>query len=277
MARAMLRLALFDALRGVGNLRWIVVPVLLFCVGWVELDYVEYDYFAQRPREANVWDGPLSMMAAGNIVIFVFVLGFTLVVGDLYVRDLSTGTAPMTLLRSRSRTLWWTAKLAALGALALVYSAVGFIAALAASATRLPLSLQWSPASSVPWSSQSALYPGAETLAPPLFTLLVILYTGLALWAVGAVVLLVSLLYPRMIAPLGFGFAWIVGLSWLVAPISARQGPLTLDPVFQVSYAVHFSGPGFDAVPWSVSFAVIGGSLALSLLLGAWQLRRADL
>lgn len=277
MVSKTLHLALFDTLRGLGNLRWIVVPVLLFCVGWVQLDYVEYDYVLQQSRQANIWDGPLSMMAGGNVVVFVFVLGFTLVAGDLYVRDLSLGTASMTLLRSSSRTLWWTAKILALGSLALAYSIIGFGAALGASATRLPISLQWSPASRVPWGNESALYPGAGTLPPPLFLLLVILYTGLALWAVGAVVLLVSVLCPRIVAPLAFGFIWVVGASWLVAPVYQRQGFGTLDPIFQVSYTVHFAASGFEAVPWSVSFVIVFGTLALALLLGAWWLRRADL
>lgn len=277
MIRSLARLVLFDAIRGLGNLRWLVVPPILFVIGWLDVDYVQYDYQAQEPREVNIWDGPLSMMTYGGAVIFILVLGFVIVSGDLYVRDRASGTAAMSLVRSRSRMGWWAAKIGALGLLAFVYSAVFAASTLAASATRLPLALGPSPAAQVPWSDQSALYPRFEELPMPLFFLLVVLYTALALWAVGAVVVWVSALYPRVVTPLAFGFLWVVGISWIVAPVYQRQGFGKLDPVYQVSYAVHFGAPGLEATPWSTSCAVILGTLALVLLAGAWKLRRTDI
>lgn len=218
------------------------------------------------------------MMTDPNTIAFAFVLGFVLVTGDLYVRDRSSGAAAMTLLRSRSRPGWWAAKVLALAPLALVFSILAFLSTLVAGAAKLPISSQWSQAALLSWNSSKALYPGAGTLPPPLFLLLVTLYTALALWAVGAVVLAISTLYPRLITPLVVGLAWALAGTSLLAPLVFREGVGRLDPVYQLTYVIHFSNPPyFIATPWSVSFTVIAITLLLALLAGSWMLRRANL
>lgn len=270
------RLAFFDVSRALGTIRWVAVPIVLFLVGTVGLDDATYDYAAQEPRDANFWDVPLSMMASAPLVVFVFVLGFVFVTGDLYVRDRDSGTAAMTLIRATSRASWWTAKLASLGVLSFVYSFVAFFSILALSAIHLPIELAPSPAAEIPWGDESSLYPRLEELPMPLLFLLVILYTAFALWGLGAVVLGASLLYPRMVTPLGVGLSWVL-FSWLVAPIYNRQWPGTLDPMYHVTYVIHFESPYFEPTPWSTSFIVIAATLASTLLLGAWRLRKTDI
>lgn len=275
---ATLRLALFDALRALGAWRWLAVPPVFFVAGWLGADNATYDYAAQRPRDANLWDGPLTMMTDNSAVVFAFVLGFVIVTGDLYVRDRSSGTAAMTLLRSRSRTGWWAAKIISLGPLALVFSLLAFLSALAASAVRLPVSLRWSPASQIPWNSESAIYPSFAASPAPLFLLLVALYTASVLWGIGTLVLCVSALYPRLITPLAAGLLWALAGTPLVAPLYFRKGVGTLDPAYHVSYVIHFGNDrGFAATPWSVSFAVIAATLVVVSVFGAWWLRRVDL
>lgn len=272
------RLTLYDTLRALGSLRWLAVPPVFFVAGWLAAGVAEYDYTTQRFRHANFWDAPLKMMTDPNTVAFAFVLGFVLVTGDLYVRDCSSGAAAMTLLRSRSRPGWWAAKVLALAPLALVYSILAFISALAAGAANLPVSSQWSQAALVSWNSSSALYPGGGTLPPPVFLLLVALYTALALWAVGAVVLAISTLYPQLITPLVAGLLWALAGTPLVASLVLREGVGRLDPMYQITYVIHFSNSrSFVATPWVVSFTVIGVTLLLALLAGSWMLRRADL
>lgn len=275
---AALRLTLFDALRALGAWRWLAVPPVFFVAGWLGADNAEYDYVEQEARQANLWDGPLTMMTDNSAVVFAFVLGFVIVTGDLYVRDRSSGVAAMTLLRTHSRGLWWAAKVLALGPLALVFSFAAFLSALAAGAVRLPLSLGWSPASRIPWGSESAIYPSPEALPAPLFFLLVALYTAPVLWVVGAVVLCASTLYPRLITPLAAGLAWALAGTPLVAPLYFRDGVGTLDPAYHLSYVIHFGNDrGFVATPWFVSFSVVTATLCAAFLVGAWWLRRVDL
>lgn len=279
MIAEVLRLTLYDTLRALGAWRWLAVPPVFFVAGWLGANNAEYDYATQRLREANMWDGPLTMMTDPSTVIFAFVLGFVLVTGDLYVRDLSSGAAAMTLLRSCSRTGWWAAKLCAVAPLALIFSLLAFSSALAASAVQLPLSLNWSPASRISWnSSDSAMYPNYETLPPLAFFLLTMLYTALVLWSIGAVVLGVSTLHPRMVTPLIAGFVWAMVGSPLIAPLAFREGLGTLDPAYNLSYVVHFgTDRGLTATPWFVSFLVVGGTLTLVLVAGSLWFRRVDL
>lgn len=274
--KPILRHAFFDTVRALGTRRWLAVPVVMFLAGIVALDRIEFDYRAQRPRDVNVWDAPLAMMADPALVVFVLILGFVFVTGDLYVRDRASGTAAMTLLRSNSRAGWWSAKVISLGALALVYSVVAFLCILAVSAINLPFSLGASPAAQVPWGSEDALYPRFEAMPVPLFLLLVVLYTALALWAVGTVVLGISLLLPHPIVPLAAGLLWVM-TAWLLWPLGGRQGIGTLDPIYQVTYVFHFGNEILDALPWTTSFAVVAGTLILVLTLGAWRLRETDM
>ena len=274
----LLKLTLYDTLRALGSRRWLAVPPVFFVAGWLAAENAQFDYTSQRFRHANLWDAPLTMMTDSNTVAFAFVLGFVLVTGDLYVRDRSSGAAAMTLLRSRSRTSWWTAKVLALAPLALVFSVLAFLSALAAGAANLPISLQWSKAALISWNSNSALYPGAGTLPPLLFLLLVSLYTALALWAVGAVILAVSTIYPRFITPLAVGLLWALSGTPLLAPLDFREGIGKLDPMYQLTYVIHFGNSRhFVSTPWFVSFAVVGAVLLLALCSGAWRLRRVDL
>ena len=218
------------------------------------------------------------MMTDPNTTAFAFVLGFALVTGDLYVRDRSSGAAAMALLRSRSRTGWWGAKVLALAPLALVFSILAFVSALAAGAAKLPLSSQWSQAARISWDSSNALYPGAGTLPPPVFLLVVALYTALVLWAIGAVIITVSMLYPRLTTPLVVGLLWALAGTPLLAPLVFREGVGKLDPMYQLAYVIHFSNNrGLIATPWSVSLAIVAVILLLAICAGAWRIRRVDL
>lgn len=271
------RLAFFDILRALGAWRWLSVPPIFFVAGWLGADIAEYDFTTQDYRDANLWDGPLTMMTDNSAIVFAFVFGFVIVTGDLYVRDRSSGAAAMTLLRSRSRTVWWMAKVCAFGPLALVFSVLAFLSSLVASAIQLPVSLHWSSASMIPWKDQSALYPGSGAMPPAIFLLMVALYTAAVLWSVGAVVLGISALYPRPLTPLVIGLVWSLAGTPLVAPLYFREGAGTLDPVYHLSYVIHFGNErGFEAMPWIVSVAVVSMTLGLVLVLGSWRLRWAD-
>jgi len=277
-AAEVFRLATFDAVRALGAWRWLAVPPVFFVAGWLGADNAEYDYATQAPRDANLWDGPLTMMTDPTLVALAFLLGFAIVAGDLYVRDRASGTAAMTLVRSRSRSGWWTAKVLTLAPLALVFSLLALLSALAAAAVRLPVSPDWSPASQIPWGSQSSLYPSVQSLPPPLFLLLVALYTALVLWAVGALVLAVSALYPRLLTPLTVALVWGLAGTGLVSSLASREGLGRLDPAYHLSYVIHFGhGLGFEATPWSASLAVVLVAIASALLAGAWSLHRTDI
>lgn len=265
-----LRLCAFDTGRALGTWRWLAVPPVFFVAGWLGADNAQYDFVTQSVREANLWDGPLMMMTDPTLSAFAFLLGFAIVAGDLYVRDRASGTASMTLVRSQSRGTWWAAKIFALAPLALVFSLLALLSASVASAVQLPLSLDWSPAS-------HNLYPSIQSLPPPLFVLLVALYTAFVIWAIGALVLTASALYPRLATPLVVALAWSFAGTGLVSSLASREGLGRLDPAYHISYVVHFGhDQGFTAIHWSVSLTVVLGAIVLALLVGALSLRSTD-
>jgi hypothetical protein len=273
-----LQVALFDVLRTLGTWRWLLVPPVFFVAGWLGAENAEYDYAKQELRTANFWDGPLTMMTDNSVIIFAFVFGYSIVTGDIYVRDRYSGTATMTLLRSRSRTSWWISKICALGPLALVFSLLAFLSALVASALQLPISLGWSPASRIPWGSESAIYPSFESMPAPLFLLIIALYTAPVLWVIGSIILCASVFYPRLVTPLIVGLVWALVGTPLVAPLYSREGAGILDPAYHLSYVIHFGHDrGFVATPWYFSFLLIIATLGLAMAIGALWLRRVDL
>ena len=144
------------------------------------------------------------------------------------------------------------------------------------SAINLPFSLEASPAAEVPWGSEGALYPRFKILPVPLFLLLIVFYTAIALWAVGTVVLGISLLLPKPVVPLATGLLWVM-FAWILWPLGTRRGLGTLDPMYQVTYVFHFGTDVLDGLPWTTSFAVVATTLILVLTLGAWRLSQVDM
>jgi ABC-type transport system involved in multi-copper enzyme maturation permease subunit len=257
------------------------VPPVFLLGGWLGADHAKFvsEVLVSRHREPNFWDGALILPTNKYALAFAFILGFVLIVGDLYVRDVSNGTAPMTLYRSCSRDHWWIGKIGSLALPALLYSNLAYVFALVGSALVLPVSIGPSRAANVPWGVEVSLYPRFEWMPMPVFFLFVILYTAFALWAVGAIVLAASAFYPRMVTPIMAGLAWTGVASRIEEPFYFRNDPtMTLNPVYHVTYVTLFPvGGGFAVTPWLWANAVLGGAVFFAVLAGALWLRRTDL
>ena len=272
------RVAFFDTFRALGTWRWLAVPPVFVIGGWFGADHAEFvtTILNHSPGMSNFWDGSLILPTSKYALVFGFILGFVLVTGDLYVRDRQDGTATLTLLRSRSRTGWWTSKVLSLALPALLYSTLAYLFASVGSALRLPVALGSSRASALPWDGGMGLYPRFEWMSMPLFFLFVVLYTALALWSLGSVVLAVSALYPRLVVPLAAGLGLVYVGVQLREPLSYDQG-LSLNPVYHASYVVNFGRSGrLNFMPWLYSAAVLGGMLFLAFMVGALWVRRID-
>jgi hypothetical protein len=262
-----------------------VVPPVFVLGGWYGADHAEYvAQLIVRLRlepallEPNFWDGALLLPTNKIALVLPFLFGFVLVTGDLYVRDLAGGTAPLTVLRSRSRAAWWAAKVVSLAPPALLYSALAFSSALIGSALRLPVSAGASQAASISWGSDGALYPRFEWMPMPVFFAFVVLYTALGLWALASLALAASVLYPRAAVPLLAGLALVVMGLQLREPFFYNQGEVPLNLVYHLTYVGHFGAEaGSNLTPWLYAGVVLGGTLLLAFVVGALRLRREDL
>ncbi len=269
--REFARLVRYDALSGLSGWRWAAVPVVFALACWDEVSSLRN---GGRPP-LNLWDGPLSMLLNGPVVIWVLALGFMVLVGDRYSQDRSRGTVALTLIRSRSRTWWWLARVASIGVLALAFSALGLGVALVVSAVRLPLELHPSAAAQVAWPAQDAVYPRFDGLPMPAFFAFVVLYSAVALWALGALVLAASALNPRPYIPAGAAILWTLVEAFALPDLALRDAD-SLDPFYHLLYAVHFMTRGSEGASWGLSALVITAALACAGAIGALKLRGSD-
>lgn len=265
----------YDTVRGLASWRWLAVPVVFAAACWNEISSLRLDSGARAPL--NVWDGPLSMLQNTTLVVFL-ALGFLLVVGDGYARDRARGTVALTIIRTRSRTTWWLAMVGSIGVLALVFSALGLFASLLVSAVRLPLELDASPAAHVAWGAEGSLYPRFAGMPMPLFFGFVVLYTAAGLWALGGIILAVSVLEPQPYVPIAAAILWVL-LELLALPSLVSRGGDSIDPFFHLFFAAHFGERELalaDPVSWEWSALVICVSLAGACAAGALKLRWSD-
>jgi len=267
------RIVRYDALCGLASWRWLAVPAVFALACWNEVSSL----LAQKGRApVNAWDGPLSMLQDQPLVIFVLGLGFLVVAGDRYSQDRSRGTVALTIIRTRSRTAWWLGRVASAGVLALAFSALGLGSALLTSAIRLPLELGPSVAAQVPSDMKGALYPSFDGLPMPVFFGFVVLYTALALWPLGALILAASVLRPAPYVPIGIAMLWVL-LEAVALPSLALRGGGSADPFYHLFFAIHFQTPsGADPASWPWSALVISAALGLAGAVGALTLRRSD-
>lgn len=276
-----LGIAFFDSYRSLYTWRWLAVPPVFMVGGWLGADHADFimTVLNRSTRQPNFWDGALILPTNKLALVFAFVLGFVLVIGDLYVRDHSQGTAHLTLLRSGSRAAWWAGKILSLASPALLYSGLAYLFALLGSALRLPVTLGTSGAAEIPWGGErAALYPRFGDIPMPLFFLLVIVYTAFALWAVGSTVLAVSALYPRMVVPLAAGLALVLIGSGLREPFFYERGAALFNPVYHVTYVSSFAvGKGLQLAPLLWAVTVLGCTLLLAFGGGMLWVRRTDL
>ena len=270
--REFARLVRYDTLTGLSGWRWAAVPVVFALACWKEISSLRANVHAPL----NFWDGPLSMLLNGAVVIWVLAFGFMVLVGDRYAQDRSRGTVALTLLRTRSRTSWWLARVTSIGVLALAFSVLGLGTALVVSALRLPLELDPSAAAQGPWQSREAPYPRFEGLPMPAFFGFVVVYTGVALWPLGALVLAVSALSRQLYVPIAAAILWVL-VEAVALPALILRGGDSVDPFYHLLYAAHFTTPGGrEGASWAQSAIVIVAALACAGVIGTLKLRRSD-
>lgn len=277
-----LRLARYDGLRALNTRRWLLVPVVFFVAGWVSLDEVTWDFTTQSERHVNIWDGPLSFLSSWQMLLFVCLIGFLVLVGDLALTQLEDGTSSVTAMRVPSRLSWWAAKLVAVGLLSALYTATLTTTVLLVSAIHLPWSLAPSPMATSPFDARTSLYPIIEGVPMPAMLIGAVAYLTMGLWVCGAITVTISLLWPRHAVPFIVGVVLAIagsqlsnfGLDWDGIGVASPHAVLN----YAVHFPLHFEGEVIRAprAPWITATAAAAW-LSVAFLTGAWRLRRLPL
>jgi len=275
--RAVGRLAAYDAIRALASPRWLIAIPALALIGWLSADDLEFDIVANRAFQATIWDAPPNLLGQ-SIYIVVVALGFVFLAGDLFLRDRAEGGVGLTLPRVGDRRRWWAAKIGAIGLLALAYSALLFAVVLAVSALKgLSPSFDTSEVARLAVGGEGPYYPRPDGMAPALLDLLLIGYVACSLWALGAVALTCSALWPKPFVPFALPVAWLIAEEIRAPLTNSRSGLGALDPLYQLSYGAHFDTRVVEGLPWGVSAAVLLATLALCVAVGSAAFKRAEL
>lgn len=252
--------------------RWGAAAAVVAAAGWVLSDALAH------VRGTNQWDLPLEFLSDVPVVLFVLLPLFIGITGDVVLADRWTGFAGLSLPRSGSRIRWWSAKVAAVLVVSLVFAFLLVVVLAALGAVRLGVG--WSLSS---YGHASAAGAGGNFgflpksydpppfagTAPALGVLTEAAYTSLALAAFSVVVLALSQLWPRPWTPL-----LIAAPTMLVA----YRAPATtvIDPALHLFWSTHTFASNIT-VEWWASALFIGGEIVLALAIGAAVLARTDI
>ncbi|NOK60855.1 MAG: hypothetical protein GFH27_549289n162 [Chloroflexi bacterium AL-W] len=263
----------FHTLYSLSNWRWWLVPILFGVAGFLRGDNISFSDAQLVNRSINVWDALALMHVHAFYLAWLYVLGFVFVIGDNVIRERDEGMIALTFALMPSRTVWWIAKLSALGILALCYVGIGLVFSLLGSVTQLPFSWQDSPAALSAPNPSILWYERDFSIPMPLFVLLINGYIACMLWVIGCIVMTVSLLVPKTFIPFGFIVLWILA-SFLFDSILLNNLPygLLLDVSYFVSYAKHFD----YYIPLPLFILIICFVLGTTLLVGMARLRSLD-
>lgn len=266
-----LRMVWLDVLHGLSTWRWwLVPPVFAAATFWFRWS-VSFDFDDQRFRDVNQWDFALAYQAHPHFLLWVFALGFALLVGDCYIREREMGVDAMSLARGVSREAWWAARIVSLGVMALSYAVVGISIIALVGGLMSRFDLGPSPellgrVRSVEWYS----YWKAMHIAP--FVAVTSLYLAFGLWIAGSVIVTASLIVRRTFVPFVVASAWII-ISADPMGLHYRGTARLLNLVHLLSYEKHL---GHERMPLGSFLAASTIALMGVALIGVWRARWID-
>jgi hypothetical protein len=263
--------ARLELARLLGWKRWLVASAALIGIGRVSLNWVPIPLL----RRTNQWDVVLLVLNNPTLMFFFVIPLFLALVGDVLIGDRSASFAFLSAPRAPSRGRWWMWKLEALFVAAVLYMLLVALILSVAGAWLTRLGWSFSSFSNDPSlaasvsGSRDFVLPPAGPL-PVAGVLLVAAYTAVAMAAFAALILAVSLIWPRPWVPVTISLIVAVVLFFI------RRTNI-LDPRGHVIWSHHSPEPGAATVYWWATGLWIGAAFAIALFLGRFLLNETDL
>ncbi|NOK59776.1 MAG: hypothetical protein GFH27_549285n300 [Chloroflexi bacterium AL-W] len=241
--RLLLQLTIISTLRSFGTWRWLLVPGVFTIAGFLCADDVSFDYTQQVERSVNTWDVIPVMLSNPFYLAWVFVLGFTLLVGDTLQQERNDGMLALIISRSSSRILWWNSKCISIAILSLCYIIIAVIMSmLGAVLAGIPFELTDSLSSQATWTMIHVQdwYPRIFDVSMPWFVFFISLYTAFTLWIIANIIIVVSFLFQHTFVPFATIAVWMIS-SFVFSPaLEHIPGAQMLDVRYFVTYTKHF-------------------------------------
>lgn len=282
MITRLLRIAALDVLRQLVQGRWRAVLPIFVVVGYSWVPSIEFDFEMQTTRNINVWDVPAAILTNPFSLSWMYLVGFTLLVGDSLVRDREQGTVLSVMVRVPSRSAWWLAKVLAVFSLAQLYVMTSFVGLmLGAFMHGVPLAMHDSPTALMLVAEHplSPLYFRAKGIPMWLYVPGLGLYSAFALSTIEVLVLSISLFWSRFYVPLfATGGLIAIGMVSGKSLVSHSIFSSMVDTSYFLSYVKHFTQDIFPCVITLSCFLVMACLMLCAFVAaGAWRLRNLDL
>lgn len=269
----MIRACRFELVRLLIRRRWLVVVPAFALMAWLGVDNLAGP--ASLGARVNVWDGMLATFSNTPVYLTLGVTLFVFLVGDCVLADRSSPYAWVVLPRARSRSRWWTAKVAAVVLAALVYVLLGVFTTLSISALcLLPLEGRFSPYAL--GEGLPRLYGAVRPDAPAAFLPVFVLFTAFGLGSFALVPVVLTMWWPQSFLPTAFAAAAGV-ISYGLAVAYPPSVPW--NPAWRLVYAIHLPRRDIlgEEVTLTGSVLVFVAIFALAVIAGERRFRRMDM
>jgi hypothetical protein len=251
--------------------RWILLVLVFAVTALVVQDTLAFHFAEDKVgRRVDAWDLFPTMLFHTFSLHFLFGFGFLLLIGDSFLREREEGTAALIAVRVPSRALYWFGKMGAVGVIAVLFVVLGLATSLLVGFAFVPPSSAW-PALGRP--SLANMYPPLD-LSLPVYNLLLAAYTASALWVIGCITLLLSMLVRHKVVLLATIALWTV----LSLPFFQFYHSGWLIRLLQLGYFIS-SRKHYDDAPMSLATFFTAGAavLVVTAVAGAWRLQKEEL
>jgi hypothetical protein len=168
----------------------------------------------------NIWDVPFNVCASNSMTIFVLVVMFVFLVGDVFLRDERTSRFPMLFARTNNRATWFVSLIPAIAFAAVAFVAVAIVISLGIALLVLPANRSFSSFLTSTIHSVVSLrntFLPSTSPSPPLFFLGVVGYLAPALCSIALLSVVASLWWRETLSA-------FVPVAWILFVDSSIRG-----------------------------------------------------
>jgi len=236
------------------------------------------------PFSANIWDVPFSLLAVGSVEsvsIYILIVAFIFLVGDVLLRDMQAGRLPMLTSRTQNRMTWFVSAIPAVFLSAVVFLVLTFVVHLGVALFFLPRSSSWSlflTSNTNPIFGLRGYYFMPGTPSPPIpFFISVIGYLTGALLSVVLFSIVASLIFKRTFA-VYLPVAWLLlDLSMALRVMRSSGGGGRFFFTAQLAYMNHYQYPSIYPFPVTASIIAFCILCVIWIAIGYYSVQRIDL
>jgi hypothetical protein len=235
------------------------------------------------PFSTNIWDVPFSLLAIGStesISIYILIVAFIFLVGDVLLRDMQAGRLPMLTSRTQNRTTWFVSAIPAIFLSTFVFLILTFVVNLGVALFFLPRSNSWSlfltsKTNPIVGLRSYNFIPGSPPSPIPFFFGVIGYLTG-ALLSIALFSIVASLIFKKTFA-VYLPAAWLMLDLSMLLRVGSYPGAGRFFFTTQLAYISHYQYPSIYPFPVIVSVIVFCALCVIWIATGYYSVQHIDL